>query len=60
MESWLSWITPWLTAAIAVAVLIPVEKWMHRHIQGLSYLITNNPQAAVLMYYLSYCRGSAP
>lgn len=57
--AWVSWIGPWFTAAIAVVALIPVERWMHRHIQGLGYLITNNPQAAVLIYYLLLLPGVA-
>ncbi len=47
-----SWLTPWIIAAIAIYPLLQVERWIHRHIQGLGLLITNNPQAAVLIYYL--------
>lgn len=47
-----SWLTPWLIAAITIYPLIQVERWIHRHIQGFGLLVTNNPQAAVLIYYL--------
>ena len=51
------WLVPWLIAAAAVYPLVRIERWIHRHIQGLGLLLTNNPQAAVLIYYLSLLPG---
>jgi len=46
------WVIPWIVAAVVIYPLIRVERWIHRHIQGLGLLLTNNAQAAVLIYYL--------
>ncbi len=53
------WILPWIIAALAIWPLVQVERWIHRHIQGLGLLLTNNPQAAVLIYYLALLPGVA-
>ncbi len=51
------WLVPWIVAALAIWPLLQVERWVHRHIQGLGLLLTNNPQAAVLVYYLALLPG---
>lgn len=51
------WILPWIIAALAIWPLLQVKRWIHRHIQGLGLLLTNNPQAAVLIYYLTLLPG---
>jgi len=51
------WIVPWIIIAAVIWPLRQVEGWIHKHIQGLGLLITNNPQAAVLIYYLSLLPG---
>jgi hypothetical protein len=51
------WLLPWLIAAASVWPLVRVERWIHKHIQGLGLLLTNNPQAAVLIYYLALLPG---
>lgn len=51
------WLLPWIIAGLAVWPLVHVERWIHKHIQGLGLLLTNNPQAAVLIYYLSLLPG---
>jgi hypothetical protein len=51
------WVFSWVIAALAIYPLILVERWIHRHIQGLGLLLTNNEQAAVLMYYIALFPG---
>ncbi len=51
------WLAYWMLAAILIAPLVWVERWIHRHIQGLGLLITNDPQAAVLIYYIALFPG---
>lgn len=53
------WIVPWMIAAAAIWPLVLLERWMHRHIQGLGLLLTNDAQAAVLVYYLLLLPGVA-
>jgi hypothetical protein len=53
------WLVPWIIAAVAVWPLVRVERWIHRHVQGLGLLLTNDPQAAVLIYYLAMLPGVA-
>lgn len=52
-----NWLVPWIVAALAIWPLVLVERWVHRHIQGLGLLLTNNPQAASLIYYLALLPG---
>jgi hypothetical protein len=51
----------WLVNSILIALviwpLIQIERWIHQHVQGLGLLITENPQAAVLIYYLAFAPG---
>lgn len=51
------WLLPWIVAGLTLWPLLQVKRWIHRHIQGLGLLLTNNPQAAVLIYYLTLLPG---
>ena len=53
------WLAPWITVAIVIWPLVYVEKWIHRHMQGVGLLVTNNEQAAMLIYYLIMLPGVA-
>src|SRR5688572_10551712 len=55
----MNWLIPLLLIAIFIWPLRQLERWMHRHLQGLGLLLTNNPQAAVLIYYLLLLPGVA-
>ena len=48
----LDWLVPWLIACALIWPLQQLENWMHKHLQGVGLLLTNNDQAAVLVYYL--------
>jgi hypothetical protein len=51
------WIVSWVLVAVSIWLLQPIIRWMHKHVQGLGLLITNNPQGAMLIYYLSLVPG---
>lgn len=53
------WIVSWILVALAIWLLRPTIRWIHKHVQGLGLLITNNPQGAVLIYYLALLPGVA-
>jgi hypothetical protein len=53
----MNWIVFWVLVAVFIWPLRSVERWMHKHIQGLGLLLTNNAQAAVLIYYLLLLPG---
>jgi len=45
----------WL--AVALALLLLVERWIHRHLQGLMLLFTGDPEVTVLLYALPLLPG---
>lgn len=54
-----AWLGSWVLIGLVIWPLIQVEKWIHKHVQGLGLLITNNPQAAILIYYVVFVPGVA-
>lgn len=53
------WVLPWIIVGVGIFPLYYLEKWIHKHIQGLGLLITNDPEMAVLLYYISLLPGVA-
>lgn len=51
------WIFSWITIGLVILPLRSLERWIHKHVQGLGLLLTNDPQAAVLIYYLALFPG---
>ncbi len=51
------WLLSWALAAALIWPLQRIERWIHRHIQGLGLLVTNNAQAATLIYYILMLPG---
>jgi hypothetical protein len=51
------WIGAWLISIACLFMLFPADRWIHKHLQGLGLLITNDPKGAVLIYYLSLLPG---
>ncbi len=45
----------WLGAALALLLLI--ERWIHRHLQGVMLLLTGDPEIAVVLYALPLLPG---
>lgn len=54
-----NWVVSWILVAVAIWLLRPTIRWIHKHVQGLGLLITNDPQGAVLIYYLALLPGVA-
>lgn len=52
-----SWLLYWGLAALMIWPLQRVQRWIHRHIQGLGLLVTSNAQAATLIYYIIMLPG---
>ena len=49
--------TPLLWLGVTLVLLLLVEHWIHRHLQGLMLLLTGDPQVAVLLYALPLLPG---
>mgnify|MGYP001819748777 CR=1 FL=1 len=49
--------TPLLWLAMTLALLLLVERWIHRHLQGTMLLLTGDPEVAVLLYALPLLPG---
>lgn len=48
---------PWLIAGMVVIPLVYLERWIHKHLQGLGLLISNNSETAVMLYYFVMLPG---
>lgn len=53
MSHWISLL--WFGAALALLLLI--ERWIHRHLQGIMLLATGDPEIAVVLYALPLLPG---
>jgi len=51
------WIFAWVICGVAIWLLLPATRWIHKHLQGLGLLMTNNPRGAVMVYYLALFPG---
>jgi hypothetical protein len=49
--------TPLLWLAAAMGLLLLVERWIHRHLQGVMLLFTGNPEMALMLYALPLLPG---
>jgi hypothetical protein len=45
-------LTPWLTLAAILVPLVYVEKWIHSHLYGVGWLLTNDDKSATALYYV--------
>lgn len=48
---------PLLWLATALALLLVIERWSHRHLQGVTLLLTGDPEMAVVLYSLPLLPG---
>jgi hypothetical protein len=48
---------PWLLLAGVLTALIYVEKWIHSHLYGVGWVLTNNKKAATALYYVLLLPG---
>jgi hypothetical protein len=49
--------TPLLWLAATLGLLLLVERWIHRHLQGVMLLLTGNPEMALMLYALPLLPG---
>ena len=52
----MSWM-PLFGLAVTLALLLLVERWIHRHLQGTMYLLTGDREIAVVLYALPLMPG---
>jgi hypothetical protein len=52
MDTFGSLLTPWLILAAVLIPLIYVEKWIHAHLYGVGWLLTNSKKSATALYYV--------
>jgi hypothetical protein len=45
-------LTPWLMLAAVIIPLVYVEKWIHAHLYGVGWLVTNDKKGATALYYV--------
>ncbi len=50
-------LTPWLMLAAAILPLVYVEKWIHSHLYGVGWLLTDNKKSATALYYVLLSPG---
>jgi len=48
---------PFLGLAATLALLLLIERWIHRHLQGVMLLLTGDPEVAVVLYALPLLPG---
>jgi hypothetical protein len=51
------WVLPWVLVALSIWPLVQATRWIHRHLQGMGLLLTNDSQGAVMFYYLMMLPG---
>jgi hypothetical protein len=49
--------TPFLWLAAALGLLLLIERWIHRHLQGVMLLLTGDPEMALVLYALPLLPG---
>ncbi len=45
-------LTPWMMLAAVLVPLIFIEGWIHSHLYGVGWLLTNDSKAATYLYYI--------
>ncbi len=50
-------LAPWLLLAGVLTALIYVEKWIHSHLYGVGWVLTNNKKSATALYYVLLSPG---
>lgn len=50
-------LAPWLMLAGVLTLLIIAERWVHRHLYGLGWVLTNNKKSATALYYVLLLPG---
>src|SRR5258708_701063 len=48
---------PWISFGIVIWLLLTVQRWIHRHLFGMGYLLAKEKHAATFFYYLLLAPG---
>src|SRR5215813_63188 len=48
---------PWITLAAVLIPLLYVQRWIHRHLFGMGFLLSREKQSATFLYYLFLLPG---
>src|SRR5215813_907096 len=48
---------PWITLAAVLIPLLYVQRWIHRHLFGMGFLLSREKQSATFLYYLLLLPG---
>jgi hypothetical protein len=52
-------ISPYVWFMLALLLLVLIQKWIHKHVHGIAYLLTGHEDAALLVYALPLLPGVA-
>ncbi len=50
-------ITPWINLLLVLGPLVFAEQWIHRHLFGVAYLLTEDKEQATGFYYIIFLPG---
>ncbi|MFC1959399.1 hypothetical protein ACFLYO_01695 [Chloroflexota bacterium] len=50
-------LSPWLTFAVILIPLVYLERWIHQHLYGVGWLLTQEKERATLIYYIILLPG---
>lgn len=50
-------VLPWVGFGVTLYLLIQIQKWIHRHVFGVGYLLTGRRGPATLLFYLALAPG---
>lgn len=50
-------IAPWIVFAVILFPLLALERWIHRHLYGIGWLLTKDKERATVLYYLILLPG---
>ncbi len=50
-------LTPWITFAATLLPLLYLERWIHQHLYGVGWLLTQDKERATILYYLILSPG---
>ncbi len=50
-------LAPWVVLALVLFLLVKAEKWIHSHLYGVGWLLTNEKRSATVLYYLILAPG---
>lgn len=59
MQQAMELLTPWLTFLVILIPVFNLERWIHRHLYGVGWLVTQDKQRATILYYLILLPGIA-